>query len=348
MDEAANSKDQSAANNTLDPVSTHDFPVEEIKKLVQSIGDTKLDGRWTIGDFISAGAHGAVFEASDNIHGNSFVVKIEFEKKRSCFDKVTNLEKEYQVLQVLSQVDAESHRFAFPYRLINFNGHHMLVLSKLKVSLRRFVIVADQFSRHIPHGILAKLGIQLLDSLQVLHGHKYVHGDIKPSNIMLSYDFTRPVLIDFGLVTRFVDETGSILPDEKTGLGGGTATYASPNAHRYKRLFPRDDLISLGYMLIELFGDDLDWEDFCFELPRSDHKWILFGDIKTRIPIKTLCGEEVPDEMKDFMNYVMELKWNEEPNYEMLKNLLHPVMNEDDINLKCRYDCSSRNHKCEQ
>lgn len=51
----------------------------------------------------------------------------------------------------------------------------------------------------------------LLDSLNVMHSFKIIHGDIKPENIMWSSEFNKCVFIDFGF-SRVLKEK----PGEKT------------------------------------------------------------------------------------------------------------------------------------
>jgi serine/threonine protein kinase len=52
-------------------------------------------------------------------------------------------------------------------------------------------------------------------------------------------------LIDFGLSER----TDHLIEDQHTGFIG-TRRYASRNAHLFKALSKRDDMISLGFVLV--------------------------------------------------------------------------------------------------
>lgn len=87
--------------------------------------------------------------------------------------------------------------------------------------------------------IVLSLGKQIIRSLKVLHNLGYVHGDIKPHNILFedndfglqtceasdsSYKF---VLIDFGISQRYVDEEGDVLPKTRLKSFRGNLEFAA-------------------------------------------------------------------------------------------------------------------------
>lgn len=87
------------------------------------------------------------------------------------------------------------------------------------------------------------------EALRTLHGAGIVHKDIKPSNLMLSGDGERIVVIDFGISTATAQDGA----DVRTVLGV-TPDYAAPEV-KYKRYLPASDYYSLGITLYELhFG----------------------------------------------------------------------------------------------
>jgi serine/threonine-protein kinase PpkA len=74
-----------------------------------------------------------------------------------------------------------------------------------------------------------------------------LHRDLKPANVMLRED-NSPVLIDFGLARRSLDEGGT------TGVGQvlGSPYYISPEQAQGHRVDVRTDLYSLGVMFYEM------------------------------------------------------------------------------------------------
>jgi hypothetical protein len=81
----------------------------------------------------------------------------------------------------------------------------------------------------------------------------------------------------------------------------------------------RDDLESLGYMLIYLYKQKLPW-DKVISKNKIEFTQKIF-EIKKLIPLKMLC-EDLPKEMIEFMKYVRTLKFEEEPKYEYLIKIL--------------------------
>lgn len=97
---------------------------------------------------------------------------------------------------------------------------------------------------------IRSLAIQLSDALAHAHEQGVIHGDIKPSNVLLTPDAV-PLLFDFNLGNH---------SQEDAGLPGGTLAYMSPEQLRFAfmpELDPpesnvRADIYSFGALLFEL------------------------------------------------------------------------------------------------
>jgi DNA-binding NarL/FixJ family response regulator len=87
----------------------------------------------------------------------------------------------------------------------------------------------------------------IAQALRVIHVFGILHRDLKPANVMLRED-NSPVLIDFGLARRSLDEVGN------TGVGQvlGSPYYISPEQAQGQRVDVRTDLYSLGVMFYEM------------------------------------------------------------------------------------------------
>jgi len=87
----------------------------------------------------------------------------------------------------------------------------------------------------------------IAEALRVIHVFGILHRDLKPANVMLRED-NAPVLIDFGLARRGVEDAGT------TGVGQvlGSPYYISPEQAQGQRVDARTDLYSLGVMFYEM------------------------------------------------------------------------------------------------
>jgi KaiC/GvpD/RAD55 family RecA-like ATPase len=91
---------------------------------------------------------------------------------------------------------------------------------------------------------------RLCGSLSHIHGKGIVHRDLKPANVFIRNDGA-PVLMDFGLVSRFRGAVGRESL-EVAGMMVGTAAYVAPEQIRGYLVDARADLYALGVMLYEL------------------------------------------------------------------------------------------------
>ena len=106
------------------------------------------------------------------------------------------------------------------------------------------------------------IGLQVLDRLEWIHSKDIIYRDIKPENFLIGIDDPNVIyIVDFGLCKKYrSSKTGKHLMPRLTGKFNGTLRYASSNVVRGKESSRRDDLISLGYMLIFILKKDLPWQ----------------------------------------------------------------------------------------
>ena len=100
--------------------------------------------------------------------------------------------------------------------------------------------------------------LQLVSILEVVHNSRYIHNDLKPDNIMLSFqgDNVKVNLIDFGYAKRyFHSSTGPIRADTKVESFQGNFLFGSLNQLKFKPTSRVDDINSLLYIMLYLFND---------------------------------------------------------------------------------------------
>ena len=169
------------------------------------------------------------------------------------------------------------------------------------------------------------LGCEMLKLIEFIHEKTFIHRDIKPDNFMMGKDEKEDVLylIDFGLSKRYISTKGVHIP-YKTGKSmTGTARYCSVFTHEGIEQSRRDDLESIGYVLIYFLKGSLPWQGI--KIKEGDKHYEKIGTVKKNTSIDELC-KGFPDEFKTYFNYVKNLKFEEAPNYNLLNDLFQRML----------------------
>lgn len=161
------------------------------------------------------------------------------------------------------------------------------------------------------------IGIRLLKTLNLIHNKYIVHRDLKPENLLTGND-RQIFLIDFGLSKRYIDTKGVHIPRMENKSFRGTLRYCSINMHMGVENSRRDDLESLGYVLIFFLKGKLPWQGIR-TAPNLRAKAIAQKKIKTSLG--ELCSG-LPNELMKYMKIVRDLGFDEKPDYHMLEKLL--------------------------
>ena len=173
------------------------------------------------------------------------------------------------------------------------------------------------------------LALQMMNRLEYLHKCNYIHRDIKPENFVIGNKNSSNIiyLLDFGLCKQYKSfKNGQHIPyKENKKYLIGTARYASINAINGIELSRRDDLESLGYLLIYLVKGNLPWIGIKNDKENNVNKYQKINEIKIKISIEVLCYE-LPREFNEYLNYCKRLKFEDKPNYDYLKNLFLRIL----------------------
>ena len=147
------------------------------------------------------------------------------------------------------------------------------------------------------------IAIQIIERIKFVHSKKIIHRDIKPDNFLIGLNDPNIIyLIDFGLSKKYKSSTtGKHIKFTELKKFTGTILYASVNALRFKEQSRRDDLESIGYMLIHLMKGSLPWQRI--KVNNKKESYLKISEIKKHINPEKLC-ENLPGEMIDYINYV--------------------------------------------
>jgi serine/threonine protein kinase len=126
--------------------------------------------------------------------------------------------------------------------------------------------------------------------LEQIHRKGFVHRDIKANNFMIgrAEKAQTVYIIDFGLAKRYFDpKTNKHIPVKGGKSLVGTARYASIASHEGFEQCRRDDLESLGYLLLYFLRGKLPWQGI--QIPNKTEKYAEIGRMKKQAKIDELC-----------------------------------------------------------
>lgn len=133
---------------------------------------------------------------------------------------------------------------------------------------------------------------QILTRLEHMHKRNMIHRDIKPDNILTGIEQKSSIItmIDFGLTRSIINKKTGRHIDFRTGKNlVGTARFVSINAHLGYELSRRDDLLTLGYVMVYFTLGQLPWQ--YVDTRRKSSRFTELGSIKQSYSSVELCKD---------------------------------------------------------
>lgn len=174
------------------------------------------------------------------------------------------------------------------------------------------------------------IGDAMLRRIEWIHQMSHVHRDIKPENMAIDYNSGYNIyLLDFGLAKPYcymnVDNNCEHIKMKQGTSFTGTVRYSSINALQRMTTSRRDDVESLAYVMIYFLKGRLPWQ----QVGKANNVTAITAkqrkervlEMKMSIPVEELCGG-LPIEFISFLVHCRNLKFEEKPNYSMLRRLL--------------------------
>ena len=255
--------------------------------------------------------------------GNIFLV--EYQNKLYAM-KLENTKKGYYILD--KEIYLMSHLYGPRIPYVKSFGqcgyYNVLVMELLGKSLEDIKLMLPSKKMSIP--CVCKLSYQMLQILEHIHQRSFLHRDVKPENFIMGIGPNSKFLymIDFGFAKTYRDPTTLAHHPMQKGTGiTGTARFASINTLSGYTQSRRDDLESLGYVIIYIAKGTLPWANI-----KSDNKNELYNrilEMKIQTTSEQLCSG-LPVQFEEYMKYIKGMSYEQEPNYKYLRNLFLIVL----------------------
>jgi len=261
---------------------------------------------------LGSGAFGIVYLAEDVTQNNKRVAV----KMESLKAKHPQLLSEARLMQNLQGKE----RFPTFLWYGEEGDYNVLIMDLLGPSLEDLFLYCDKKFTLKTCLMLFDQGLQCLEKL---HDNDVLHRDIKPENFCIGIEDNSEILhiLDFGLSKYYRDPVTKTHIEYQEGRGMiGTPRYCSINAQKGNQLSRRDDLESLGYVIIYMLTGTLPWKGTQARTKKEKNLKIL--KIKEESLTNGVLFEGLPREFQNYFDYVFRLKFDETPNYNKLRRIL--------------------------
>ena len=286
--------------------------------------NSKISDRFHIIKPIGKGSFGTVYltHADDKYYAS----KVE-SRKDSC-----KLIDEFKIYRSLNKRGFTSGLPAIR-ELIQTPGFNMMVMELLGPSLDYYF---RQYDNKFTLNTVLLLGIQMVTLLERLHNAGYIHRDIKPQNFLVGYGkrCNKLYVTDFGLSKCYMSKDGDHMPYNTKRSVIGTIRYASTNMHMRIEPCRRDDLESVGYVLIYFLKGSLPWQGL--KKKHGDDASELIGNVKLCTSLDKLC-EGLHGNFKKYIKICRNLKFEEDPDYDLLRSCFYEIADELGYSLKYQW-----------
>ncbi|KAJ0647391.1 putative protein kinase CK1-CK1 family [Helianthus annuus] len=213
--------------------------------------DHVVGGNFKLGRKIGSGSFGELYLGVNIQSGEEVAIKLESIKTKH--PQLHYESKVYMLLQGgtgipnLKWYGAEGEYNIMVIDLLGPSLEDLFNYCNRKFSLKTVLMLADQ----------------LINRVEYMHARGFLHRDIKPDNFLmgLGRKANQVYAIDFGLAKKYRDlQTHKHIPYRENKNLTGTARYASVNTHLGVEQSRRDDLESLGYVLMYFLRGSLPWQ----------------------------------------------------------------------------------------
>jgi len=275
--------------------------------------ELRVGRKFKLGVKIGSGSFGDIYHGVNLTTGEEVAIKLESVRSRH-----PQLLRETKIYRSLHGVVGIPN-----VRWFGVEGdYNVMVIDLLSKSLEDLF---NDCTRKFSLKTVLMLADQLLCRLEIIHTKCYIHRDIKPDNFLMGRGIHKNMVhvIDFGLAKLYRDpRTHRHVPYREGKNLTGTARYASINTHMGIEQSRRDDLESLGYVLMYFLRGSLPWQGLKAAHKKQKYERILEKKVSTST--EALC-KNFPAEFRAYFDHVKSLGFDDRPDYEYLKKLFREL-----------------------
>ncbi|CAN1180801.1 Casein kinase 1-like protein 11 [Linum perenne] len=262
--------------------------------------DHVIASKFKLGRKIGSGSFGELYLAVNIQSGEEVAVKLE-----SVKTKHPQLHYESKLYMLLQGGTGIPHLKWFGVE----GEYNVMVIDLLGPSPEDLF---NYCNRKVTLKIVLMLADQLLNRVEYMHSRGFLHRDIKPDNFLmgLGRKANQVYIIDYGFAKKYRDlQTHKHIP-------------YSVNTHLGVEQSRRDDLESLGYVLMYFLRGSLPWQGL--KAGTKKQKYDKISEKKMLTPVEVLC-KNYPSEFTSYFHYCRSLRFEHKPDYSYLKRLFRDL-----------------------
>ncbi|XP_020626603.1 casein kinase I-like [Orbicella faveolata] len=271
--------------------------------------ELRVGNKYRLGRKIGSGSFGDIYLGTNISTGEEVAIKLECVKTKH--PQLHIEAKFYKMMQggvgipTIKWCGTEGDYNVLVMELLGPSLEDLFNFCNRKFSIKTVLLLADQ----------------MISRIEYVHCKNFIHRDIKPDNFLMGLGKKGSLvyIIDFGLAKKYRDpRTHQHIPYRENKNLTGTARYASINTHLGIEQSRRDDLESLGYVLMYFNLGSLPWQGL--KAATKKQKYERISEKKMSTPIEVLC-KGFPSEFSTYLNNCRSLRFDDKPDYSYLRQL---------------------------